>query len=612
MKNAFITTFKNLKHTWKGAIAPTIVAALIFLLTYYVFGVENSMIAPFATLSYMRFRSMRSNHGCIFKNFMIYLAMAGLAYLAVINLPLCILINAAALFWIAYLLIDEYNPTNYFPAGMALIFFQIAPIRGLPALLTRVEALCASFVIIVLFVYLPMLVKGVPTAADKIRPLVEEGFSLCRELLGSIEEAPETTPDRSGLRADRRPNAKASEGRFENTEALSETFFKTPRNAESKNITLPGKKPAKSRSAVSALHDRLAEINHRISMEIYSYNRSSIRHKGKVNWYCQFVMFFQLFNYLTEYYKENENLERAGSMYREFLDIYNTETPASDYKHLHFRVNRLDIRDFRLRFAIRMMIVVTPCLIFAWASGLENVYWLVISVFFMMIPFSNETMNRVRQRVGGTLCGLVICFVLFSIFPGLTARMIVMSIANFFIYSASGYGATVAYITCSALAVQTVNTAVLAALGERLFYTLAGAVIAIAANRFILRVRSCKQIEYLFVILKRIRWNLVRLDNPLAGNSTAASQRDPQILVSLGILRKIKAGTLSPECRRHQTDQLIIKSYLLTSRIRELNASMPEEQQVDDLKARIKEHMSFMAVYLSNYRSVLNTDKTTR
>lgn len=549
MKEAILTTFKNLKTTWKGAIAPTVVAALIFLLTYYVFGVENSMIAPFATLSYMRFRSMNSNHGCILKNFLIYLAMAGLSFAAVINLPLCILVNAAALFWIAYLLIDEYQPANYFPAGMALIFFQIAPISGLPALLTRAAALGASFAIITAFVYLPMLVKGFSRPADKIRPLIREGFTLCDEILEKCEENPDTVPAR--------------------------------------------------------LHDSLAEINHRISMEIYSYNRSSVRHRDSVNWYCQFVMFFQVFNYLTEQYKDDDNARKAVHMYSEFLELYTGTTPTADYKHLHFRVNRLDFRDFRLRFALRMVIVVTPCLLFAWLSDLGNVYWLVISVFFMMIPFSNGTLDRVKQRVGGTLFGLVICFVLFSIFPGLTARMIIMSIANFFIYSASGYGATVAYITCSALAVQTVNTAVLTALGERLLYTLIGAVIAIAANRFILPIRSCKQIDYLFVILQRIRWNLVRLDSRPAGQNGHTSPLDPQVLIPLGILRKIKAGTLSEECRRHQTDQLIIKSYLITSRIRTLNSSMPGSEQVKDLKEKIREHMNFMAIYLSDYRSAI-------
>ena len=97
----------------QGAIAPTIVATLIFFVTYFFFGIENTMIGPFATLSFLRYRNMCSHYECLIRNFAVYMIMAVLSFLAVINLPLCILINAMALFWIADLLIDEYNPNNY-------------------------------------------------------------------------------------------------------------------------------------------------------------------------------------------------------------------------------------------------------------------------------------------------------------------------------------------------------------------------------------------------------------------------------------------------------------------------------------------------------------------
>lgn len=111
------------KKMLQGAVAPTIVATLIFLITYFFFGMENTMIGPFATLSFLRCRNMCNHYECLIRNFSVYMIMAVLSFLAVLNLPLCIIVNAIALFWIACLLIDEYNPNNYFPAGMALIFF---------------------------------------------------------------------------------------------------------------------------------------------------------------------------------------------------------------------------------------------------------------------------------------------------------------------------------------------------------------------------------------------------------------------------------------------------------------------------------------------------------
>lgn len=72
---------KSLKPAVKKAVMPTIVSTLIFFLTYFVFGAENSMIAPFATLIFLRFRSMHRNYGCIIKNYVVFTAIAVLTFL---------------------------------------------------------------------------------------------------------------------------------------------------------------------------------------------------------------------------------------------------------------------------------------------------------------------------------------------------------------------------------------------------------------------------------------------------------------------------------------------------------------------------------------------------
>ena len=168
---------KNLMHS---AIAPTIVATIIFFITYFFFGMENTMIGPFATLSFLRYRNMCNHYECLIRNFGVYMIMAFFSFLAVINLPLCILINAAALFWLAYLLIDEYNPNNYFPAGMALIFFQIAPVHTVPALGNRLLALLSSFAIVFLFSWL---LSRKENTQKRLTGLIQEGFEICRQLL---------------------------------------------------------------------------------------------------------------------------------------------------------------------------------------------------------------------------------------------------------------------------------------------------------------------------------------------------------------------------------------------------------------------------------------------
>lgn len=534
--------FLGIKRSAKGAIAPTIVAALIFLITFRFFGMENTMIAPFATLSYLRFTKLNHNLDCMLKHVLIYMAMAGLAFVACINLPLCILINAAALFWIAYILIDEYQPNNYFASGMALIFFQIAPASGLSGLGIRIGALAVSFVIIFLFVTIPMLF-GFSRKKETLADMIERGFENCRKQLALAED--------NGASAD-------------------------PAGKE-------------------RLRDELDQINQQSSMEIYTYNRSAILPRGKTSWYCRFVLAFQVLNYLFITQDRPGHLDEARSLLDLFETMFHNETPKADYKKLRVRVNRPDPRNFRFRFAVRLILVVTPCIAFAYQSGFANAYWLVISVFFMMIPYSDETGTRVKQRVIGTICGLVICFILFTLFPGLPGRITIMTIANFLIYSATGYGAMVTYITCSALAVQTIDASVLTVLAERLIYTLIGGGIALLANRFVFPIRAKKQMDFLMEMLQRIRYKL-SLFSPEDGSN------DPGRIVYLmqpgGFIKKEKAGRLDEECIHHQVDQLIIKSYLISYRLKVLNASLPPEEQIPDLEEKKHRYMRFMASYL--------------
>lgn len=510
----------QLKLTVRNAISPTIVATLIFFMTYFFFGFENTMIGPFATLSFLRYRTMHNHYECMIKNFAIYIVMAVLAFFAIMNLPLCIILNALALFWIANILIDEYNPTNYFPAGMALIFFQIAPVDTPAALVNRIAALLATLVLVFIFVFI---LSKMNANQDPLPGYLRQGFENCRSQI-------------SLCRLHAQHSSTAGE--------------------------------------LDSLHHNLCEINKKCSGEIYSYNRAALRRKGKTNWYCHFILVFQIINYLTLNHQQEDNLEKAETLYHDFRTEFETVAPAADYRRLNFRIRRPDIRSFRLRFALRQLITVTPCLIFAWASHLPNAYWLVISVFFMMIPFTDHTMQRVRQRVFGTIAGILICLGLFYIFQGFPARVIIMTIANFLIYGANGYGPTVAYITCSALALQTMNTSVSLVLLQRLIYTLVGAAIALAANKWIFPIRLKNQIFYLMEMIRSICAELTDLtQNTIPGDGR----------------------------RRKEIDQRIVKSYLLTRRMESMYEALPPGEQTLDYKGFEKEHMTFMAEYLSQY-----------
>lgn len=511
---------KQFKTVCRAAVVPTIVAALIFFLNYFCFGLENTMIAPFATLSFLRFRNMANHYSCMVKNYLIFLAMTGLAFLACINLPLCIAVNGLALFWLAYSLIDEYNPTNYFPAGMALIFFQMQPAEGFAGLGIRAVALSASMLIVFVFT---AIIASKRVSKDPIADNIQQGLILCQKQLNVYR--------------------------------------------------------SQNQEAVQQLRQELIGINRKIADEIYHYNRSTLRARGRINWYCRYVALFQVINYFTTQPYAEDEFQEIQTTFLRFQKQFESATPGADFKQLHFRNTKTSLRTFRFRFAMRLVLVMTPCIAVAFASGLENSFWLAISVFFMMIPISDYTRQRIKQRVIGTCCGIAICFVLFTLFQSFPARVIIMMLANFMIYASTSYALMVTYITCSALAIQSIDSQVSVILLQRIFYTIIGAVIAFLANNYVFQIRTRKEMVILIERLDDVRSQLL--------NVSEATYPDP-------------------DERQHYTDELIIKSYLLMKRLQTYAATLSDNDKDADgtiaaFAAYEKQYMGFMAAYLKDH-----------
>lgn len=124
------------------------------------------------------------------------------------------------------------------------------------------------------------------------------------------------------------------------------------------------------------------------------------------------------------------------------------------------------------------------------------------------------------------------------------------------------------------LALQSIDSNIPVVLTQRLIYTLLGGGIALLSNRYIFPVRLQKQMQYLFELLRTLR----------------------EQLAEIGI-----HTTPGDDSRRHQIDQLIIKSYLLSTRAEDLQESLPEMQKYSDFEDARKQHMEFLASYLAQY-----------
>lgn len=502
----------------KKAWAPTIVVTVIFLIEYFFFGMGNTMIAPFAALTFLRVHQMKHDYSCLVKNFSVYIIMVCLAAVALLNVWLCVIVNALALFWIAYLLIDEFVPNNYFTAGMALIFFQISPVTldSPKELLMRIGGLIAAFLVIAAFLCLLRLLNKIiqKPKMDEIFQLIQDGMALC--------------------------------------ECLCDLF-----NSESFDI-----------KEIRKYQQELCKINRQLCQNLYMQNRSSLEMEVRDNKYCAYVALFQTAGHMVSEDENQNTIQRKAVQLRDLLKDYDTSVehlPEEVSHKLHIRTNRLDIRSFRLRFALRQVCIIMPCLVFAYVSGWPNSYWLTISVFFMMIPLYERTSGRIAQRMTGTFAGLMLCVVLFAVFKGVPERIVLMTIFNFLIYCAQSYASTVTFITGSALALNFVEENYLVMLGQRLIYTIVGAAIAWVANTWVFPIRAKRQMTFIREILEEI-------------------QNDVKTALKLPRAERI--------C---EINRLIILSYMLGMRMDDLNSTLPKNQQDKTIAKALQAHMRMLA-----------------
>lgn len=510
----FLKSLKMYHNDLKGAIMPTIVIACIFFINYFFFGIENTIIGPCLTLSYLYFRGLSNHVASLMKNFLIYLIVAALAWVAGINLPLTVIANAFAFFWIIYQLNDEFHPTNYFAPGMAFILFQLSPVHGVSGILTRGEALAASFAI----TFIVLLV--IPAKKNKytVRNEVQMGLSISRELLGAYE--------------------------------------------------------AGDREQVLLLQEKLRQKNEKISDEIYLHNYASIVRNRKVNWYCRFVALFQVFTTLTDEKDVKEKSVIMENLLNNFSSLFEIGEQFGDKSRLYFKNKKLDIRSFQLRFALRQVIVMTPCMIYAFLCPWGNGYWLPLLVFFMLDPLYENLSSRVSGSIKGTLVGVLLCFVLFSVFPNQNQHIAIMMIFNFLSYSTTGYAASIAYITGAVLALNVTEANIIFALTERLVYTFGGAFLTMFAGKFIFPIRIRPEAEFLYEKLMELEQQVQRV-----------RAEDYE----------------SAEARRHDKDQLLIRSYLLARRLRLYNESLREEDRDQNLMLQLNQHMLHMSYYLVHH-----------
>ena len=174
---------------------------------------------------------------------------------------------------------------------------------------------------------------------------------------------------------------------------------------------------------------------------------------------------------------------------QELSNIYNQYFIPNLMDRLTSFKNNIHRDSLKFTFACRCALVTCLGVFIVNAFHIEDGRWIIFSLHAIIQPYSDYSKAKGQKRLIGTIIGLVIFEVLFSIFRDVTTRTLIMLIVSYLSNYSTDYKYQVIGMTVSALGAASIggNMDLLAI--ERLIYVVSGTVIALCANKFVLPYR---------------------------------------------------------------------------------------------------------------------------
>ena len=555
----------SIGKTLKKALPPTILSMVLLLVNLKFFGLSNIIIATYMTLTFIRMRTYLIIENNIFKPLFIQLAIGVLASVASMGGLLEVLINFLGIIILVYLLTDEYNPDSYFPYLMAFVLLQMFPVK-FDQISNRLLGIFVSYII----VYLALRIVSPKGEDNKIQELIKSGFENIHSQFKNLyyDDIDKVKSEQIELFDICRELNRFvySGGRRKYYQIM--IAFQHINNIihdlkSSKEIIEENKKEFKRFYKLFKYLENNFNDYKLCAERLEEFEKEFRFHNKNLTFYTSLVL-----RYLSE---SIEHLNYHRFNLRKFLNFKNNK----DYFQVYSKYN-LKLNEFKLRFAIRMSVIVTLAFFVIRRFSLPKGYWLPMTVFILALPFYEDSKARVYARFRGTILGVIVAFLLFSVFKGQEMHFVIILVTTFFMYAFKDYATMSIYVTCYALAITTISMSDGEAVILRLLYTGIAAIVVLFANKFILPNKN--HVE-LINMVKR----LIDLDKVMITKAREALEKDFDEM----------------ELRR-----IIYSSYLISGRI-QMHTNPSDKKEDKEIKKFMLSNSEFTTSII-NYAVILS------
>ncbi|EJT5926071.1 FUSC family protein [Clostridium perfringens] len=555
----------SIGKTLKKALPPTILSMVLLLVNLKFFGLSNIIIAIYMTLTFIRMRTYLIIENNIFKPLFIQLAIGVLASVASMGGLLEVLINFFGIIILVYLLTDEYNPDSYFPYLMAFVLLQMFPVK-FDQISNRLLGIFVSYII----VYLALIIVSPKGEDNKIQELIKSGFENIHSQFKNLyyDDIDKVKSEQIELFDICRELNRFvySGGRRKYYQIM--IAFQHINNIihdlkSSKEIIEENKKEFKRFYKLFKYLENNFKDYKLCAERLEEFEKEFKFHNKNLTFYTSLVL-----RYLSE---SIEHLNYHRFNLRKFLNFKNNK----DYFQVYSKYN-LKLNEFKLRFAIRMSVIVTLAFFVIRRFSLPKGYWLPMTVFILALPFYEDSKARVYARFRGTILGVIVAFLLFSVFKGQEMHFVIILVTTFFMYAFKDYATMSIYLTCYALAITTISMSDGEAVILRLLYTGIAAIVVLFANKFILPNKN--HVELINMVKK-----LIDLDKVMITKAREALEKDFDEM----------------ELRR-----IIYSSYLISGRI-QMHTNPSDKKEDKEIKKFMLSNSEFTTSII-NYAVILS------
>lgn len=194
-------------------------------------------------------------------------------------------------------------------------------------------------------------------------------------------------------------------------------------------------------------------------------------------------------------YKDNFKKYPLLKECSDLLNILNTNFLfLNDYKHkikitlkdIKLKKKNININSLDCNFSIKVALAVSIPLFFIELFSIPNGKWIIITIYVLLQPLSDDTIIKTKKRIKGTVIAVSLFILIFGILSINIPETLFLFVVLFFYFYAKDYYIKVIFTSLLALSVNLSNFSLEFLSTTRFTFIIVGSIIALLVNKYLL------------------------------------------------------------------------------------------------------------------------------